>query len=96
MWIIDYPLGSKNVLYAEDSKRPGFLSSADLIYPKGFGEAASGGERVIDVKKIVDHLKPSGENVADYQLYLEMMENDGRSSAGIAIGIEPLLRYILS
>ncbi len=95
MWIINYPIGSRKGLYREDFNQPGYLATAELIYPEGFGEAASGGERVIDVNKISDHLKTSGEDISEFQLYLEMMETDGRRSAGIAIGIEPLLRYIL-
>ncbi|MCE7742421.1 MAG: hypothetical protein GOP50_08160 [Candidatus Heimdallarchaeota archaeon] len=95
LWIINHPTGSRKGLYREDLNQPGYLATAELIYPEGFGEAASGGERVNDVNKITDYLKSSGEDISEFQLYLDMMETDGRNSAGIAIGIEPLLRYIL-
>ncbi len=95
LWIVDYPTGSRKVLYREDPNKPEFLLSMDLIYPAGFGEAASGGERVIDVHTISNYLKRSGEDLTEYQLYLEMMEADGRKSTGIGLGIEQLLRYLI-
>ena len=94
-WIIDYPVGSRGFYYREDPNKPGNLLSMNLIYPEGFGEASSGGEREIEVDRIIEHLKLTGENISDYKWYLGMMETDGKSSAGLGIGIERLIRYIL-
>ncbi|MCG3216067.1 MAG: hypothetical protein KAS63_05100 [Candidatus Heimdallarchaeota archaeon] len=94
-WIIDYPTGSRGFYYREDPKRPEYLLSMKLIYPEGFGEASSGGERETDVQKVVEHLKLSGENIEEYKLYLEMLKLDGKKSAGLGIGVERLVRFIL-
>ena len=51
LWVVDYPINSKRELYSENGRRPGFSSSVDLIYPNGYGDAATGGERVLEVEK---------------------------------------------
>ncbi|MHA1200334.1 MAG: amino acid--tRNA ligase-related protein, partial [Candidatus Heimdallarchaeaceae archaeon] len=95
LWVIDYPVGSRKVPYRENPYQPGYLASADLFYPNGKGVAASGGERITDVPTIISYLENSDENIKEYQPYLDMLETDGKRSTGVAIGIEPLLRYIL-
>lgn len=95
IWITDYPISARKILYMEDSSQPGFLSSADLIYPEGCGLAASGGERVIDVNKISEYLRETSEDILDYQFYLDLIETDGKNSAGIEIRIKPLLEYLI-
>ncbi len=94
-WIVDYPVGSRGFYYKEDPYRPGILLSMDLVYPEGFGEASSGGERETEVKHIYKILKDSKENVSEYEWYLDMLEKDGKRSSGLGIGVERLTRYIL-
>ncbi|MHA1302557.1 MAG: asparagine synthetase A [Candidatus Heimdallarchaeaceae archaeon] len=94
-WIIDYPVGSRGFYYREDPDKPGTLLSMDLIYPEGFGEASSGGEREIDVRKVKSWMKKSGELVSEYVWYLDMLETSGKASAGLGIGVERLTKYIL-
>ncbi|MHA1668744.1 MAG: asparagine synthetase A [Candidatus Heimdallarchaeaceae archaeon] len=94
-WIIDYPVGSRGFYYKIDPDREGVLLTMDLIYPEGFGEASSGGERETDVNRITSLLKNSKEKVSDYQWFLDMLKKDGKKSSGLGIGIERLTRYIL-
>ena len=44
---------------------------------------------------ISNYLRAAGEDVIEYRLYLDMMKNDGRQSAGMGLGIEQLLSYLL-
>ncbi|MHA1222340.1 MAG: amino acid--tRNA ligase-related protein [Candidatus Heimdallarchaeaceae archaeon] len=94
-WIVNHPIDSKEILYREDLGRPGFLLSANLVLPDGFGVLATGGERENDINKITNLLKKSNENLSQYKWYLDMMENEEVKSTGIEIGIEKLTRYIL-
>ena len=94
-WITDYPDGSRGFYYRQDPDRPELLRSIDLIYPEGFGEAASGGERETDIRRIRELMKRTGENEEEYMWYLTMLEEDGKPSAGLGIGVERLTRFIL-
>ena len=94
-WIVRYPIGSRGFYYRIDPKDEKYLLSMDLMYPEGYGEASSGGEREIDPTKIIQMLEASGEEVKEYRWYLDMLSSYDVSSSGLGIGIERLIRYLL-
>lgn len=91
-WIVDMPI-ERREFYDREYKK-GILRDMDLIYPHGFGEAASGGEREYKYERIVDRIKRSGYNIEDFAIYLEFAKKGLPRSAGIGIGIERLTRYL--
>jgi len=93
-WITDYPISARGFYYLEHSDMPGALKDFDLLYPEGYGEAVSGGEREYRYEKIVERIKKSNEDPAYYGWYLEMLKNGILPSAGFGIGVERLTRYI--
>jgi asparaginyl-tRNA synthetase len=77
----------------EDPDEPGHYRNYDLVYPHGFGEALSGGEREWDPERIRtriarDHL-PTDPIVA----YLEGA-GPLMPSAGAGVGVERLVRFL--
>jgi asparaginyl-tRNA synthetase len=94
-WIVDYPVGSRGFYYKVNPDDPSLLFSMDLIYPQGFGEASSGGERETDVRRIRYLLQKTEENIDEYSWYLEMLKTDGQKSSGLGIGVERLTRFVL-
>jgi asparaginyl-tRNA synthetase len=66
----------------------------DLIYPEGYGEALSGGEREYQCEKIRRRIGLKGIDPKVYEIYLEFAEKGLFPSAGFGIGIERLTRYI--
>jgi len=93
-FLIDYPKTARGFYDREDPERPGVLRDFDLIYPEGFGEAASGAEREYEYEKVLKRLKESGEDPSEYGWYLEMLKEGVSPSAGFGIGVERLTRYI--
>jgi len=93
-WITDYPITARGFYYLEHSDTPGSLKDFDLLYPEGYGEAISGGEREYRYEKIVERIKNSNEDPSYYGWYLEMLKNGILPSAGFGIGVERLTRYI--
>jgi len=93
-WIVDYPVGSRGFYYIEDPKRPGILRSMDLIYPEGFGEGGSGGEREYRYDQVASKMRASGDDPAKYQWYMDMLKEGIRPSSGIGLGVERLTRYL--
>ncbi|MHA1960295.1 MAG: asparagine synthetase A [Candidatus Thorarchaeota archaeon] len=91
-WVLNH----KREFYdAEDPGRPGFYRNYDLIYPEGFGEALSGGEREWDYDRIVMRLERDGFSTEDYKPYLEFARSGLVPSAGGGLGVERLTRFLV-
>ncbi len=93
-WIIDFPIEAREFYDREDPKRPGILLDMDLVYPEGYGEALSGGEREYLPERIRKRIELQGLDPAQYQNLLSLSEEGLPPSAGFGIGIERLVRYI--
>ncbi len=93
-WVTDYPVTARGFYYPEHLDKHGILKDFDLLYPEGYGEAISGGEREHKYGKVVERIRQSGEDPAKYGWYLEMLKDGVPPSAGFGIGIERLTRYI--
>ncbi len=93
-WITNYPIRARAFYYLEHEDRPGFLKDFDLMYPEGYGEAASGGEREHRYEIAVERMRRMGEDPLRYGWYLEMLKVGIPPSAGFGIGIERLTRYV--
>lgn len=91
-WVLSH----KREFYdAEEPDRPGFYRNYDLMYPEGFEEALSGGEREWDYDRILMRIKRDGLLVEDYEPYLRFARNGLVQSAGAGLGVERLTRYLV-
>ena len=93
-WIIDFPKWKREFYDREYEDKGGYLIDMDLIYPEGFGEGISGGEREYEYEKIVKRMKEKGEKMEEYSSYLAIALKGLHPSAGFGIGMERLIRYI--
>ncbi len=93
-WVIDFPRRVREFYDREDPDRPEVLLDMDLLYPMGFGEALSGGEREVDPERIIDRLARDGLSREAFALYLDYAERGLHRCAGFGIGIERLTRYV--
>lgn len=93
-WIYDYPMTARGFYDREDAARPGILRDFDLLYPRGFGEAISGGEREYQAEKVRARMEANHEDPAAYGWYLDMLGEGIYPSAGFGIGVERFTRYI--
>ena len=94
IWVIDFPREVREFYDRQDPARPGVLLDMDLIYPKGYAEALSGGEREHEVESILKRLKQDQIDPQRFTKYLSVVEEGIPASAGFGIGIERLTRYI--
>lgn len=93
-FVINYPISARGFYYREDPEHPGILRDFDLMYPEGYGEAISGGEREHTYKRVLKRIKENGEKLKGYWWYLEMLKEGVPPSAGFGIGVERLTRWI--
>lgn len=78
----------------EDPSNPGHFLNYDLIYPEGYGEGLSGGERETDFEKLRRRINLIKRNRSDFDLYLEFARKHLLPSAGVGFGIERMVRYL--
>lgn len=94
VWIIDMPIMNREFYDKEHKDKPGYLADMDLIYPDGYGEALSGGEREYKYERIKKRMKIKGKKYSEFKPYLDIAKKGLPKSAGFGIGIERLTRYI--
>ena len=96
VWLIDMLILEREFYDKQNSKDPETLLDFDLIYPEGFGEGISGGERENEYDQIVKRIELKGNGLESYEDYLNIAkEGFLEPSAGCGIGIERFTRYIL-
>jgi asparaginyl-tRNA synthetase len=93
-FIVEYPKSARGFYDLEDPRKPGILRDFDMLYPEGFGEAISGGEREHTYEKVLERIRAGGEDPGKYGWYLKMLKLGIPPSAGFGIGVERLTRYI--
>lgn len=93
-WLVDFPSDDREFYDREDPSRPGILKDMDLIYPEGYGEALSGGEREFKPDRIKKRLKEQDLNLKDFQEYLKFAEKGLSPSGGFGLGLERLTRFV--
>jgi len=94
VWLTDFPLEVREFYDREYSERSRVLVDMDLIYPEGFGEALSGGEREYVYGRIKRRIQEKGIDLKNYDLYLEFARRGLHPSAGFGFGVERLTRYV--
>jgi len=94
VWLIDIPLTCREFYDKEDPDQPGILRDMDLIYPEGYGEAISGGEREHEYDRITTRIQQKGQTLEQFKDYLQLARQGLPPSAGFGIGIERLTRFI--
>ena len=93
-WIVDFPKWKREFYDREYEDKPGYLADMDLIYPEGYGEALSGGEREYKLDRILHRIEEKNDDIGKYSFYIEIAKHGLHPSAGFGIGIERLIRYI--
>ena len=93
-FITDYPKEARGFYYLEYPSKPGVLRDFDLIFPEGFGEAISGGEREYSFEAVEKRMKSLKDDISRYGWYLTMLKSGISPSSGFGIGVERLTRFI--
>jgi len=92
IWVVHFP-ESRREFYYKTMPGTGKMADFDLIYPYGYGEAISGGEREDDRKNVLRKLE--NKNL-DYlkDFYIKLLDAGVPPSAGFGIGIERLTMFV--
>ncbi len=78
-----------------DASVPGPVAKCfDMLAPKGYGELIGGSERDTDVKSLIAALENEGENVSNYEWYLDLRRYGSIQHSGYGLGVERLVSWI--
>jgi len=94
-FLIDIPIEERE-FYDRLSDDGRTLVDMDLIYPYGFGEGMSGGEREYELDRVLMRMRQKGTNPDDWTWYLDEVKKGIPRSAGCGIGIERFVRFVLN
>lgn len=93
-WVTDYPTTARAWYYRQDLNNKRFAKTMDLIYPEGYGEGITGGEREYNYETLIRRIKEHGDDPDRYEWYVEMFKYGMPPSAGFGMGIERFVRWI--
>jgi asparaginyl-tRNA synthetase len=93
-FITDYPLSARSFYHMTRPDRPDVTLSADLMAPEGYGEIATGGQRIHDYETLKRRIEALDLPASSFQWYLELRRYGMPPHSGFGIGVERLLRWI--
>lgn len=93
-FITDYPLSARSFYHVTKPDNDKVTKSADLIAPEGYGEIATGGERISDYDKLMERVKKQELPAESFQWYLDLRKYGMPTHAGFGIGVERTARWL--
>lgn len=93
-FVTDYPLSARSFYHMTKPDNDKVTLSADLIAPEGFGEIATGGQRIHDYKTLVERLRKQELPMESFQWYVDLRKYGMPPHAGFGIGVERSIRWI--
>ncbi|MBI4895420.1 MAG: asparagine--tRNA ligase [Candidatus Aenigmarchaeota archaeon] len=92
--VTNYPKEIMAFYKPSDPKDPKTALCFDMLAPEGFGEIIGGSQRETDIKKLIEGLKKEGENIDNYQWYLDSRRFGSIPHSGFGLGVERVVRWI--
>jgi len=93
-FITNYPLTARSFYHMTYQDRPNVTKSADLIAPEGYGELATGGQRIHDYKQLMERISSQDLPTESFSWYLELRKFGMPPHSGFGIGVERCTRWI--
>ena len=66
----------------------------DMLAPSGYGEIIGGSERDTDTESLINSLEAEGENIANYDWYLDLRRYGSVPHSGYGVGVERVISWL--
>lgn len=93
-FVTHFPKGVKAFYHMPDPEQPKVTLSADLLAPEGYGEITGGGQRIHDLKQLLDRIKEEGLKAKDYKWYIDLRRYGTVPHSGFGMGIERTVAWM--
>ncbi|HVP24135.1 MAG TPA: aspartate--tRNA(Asn) ligase [Conexivisphaerales archaeon] len=95
VFVTGYPVKARSFYHVSDPKRPEATMSADLLAPGGYGEIATGGQRIHEYDVLYRKVQDFGIDPASMTWYLELRKYGLPPHSGFGMGVERVMRWML-
>jgi asparaginyl-tRNA synthetase len=93
VFVTDYPLSARSFYHMTKDARGKVTLSADLMAPEGYGEIATGGQRLHDYEVLVDRVSRQELPPESFQWYLDLRKYGLPPHSGFGLGVERTTRW---
>jgi asparaginyl-tRNA synthetase len=93
-FITGYPLAARSFYHMTEESNDKVTKSADLIAPEGFGEIATGGQRVHDREVMAERIRSQELPTDSFSWYLDLRRYGMPEHSGFGIGVERTTRWL--
>jgi asparaginyl-tRNA synthetase len=93
-FITGYPLSARSFYHMTEETNDKVTRSADLIAPEGFGEIATGGQRIHDFEALQSRIAKQELPPESFTWYLELRKYGMPEHSGFGIGVERTTRWM--
>jgi len=93
-FVTDFPLSARSFYHMTYEDRPEVTKSADLIAPEGYGELATGGQRMAEYYPLLQRIKSQDLPPEAFSWYLDLRKFGMPYHSGFGMGVERVTRWI--
>lgn len=93
-FITDYPLSARSFYHMTYPERPQVTKSADLIAPEGYGELATGGQRIASYDVLMERIRNQDLPTEAFGWYLDLRKYGMPDHSGFGMGVERVTRWL--
>lgn len=93
-FITGYPLSARSFYHQTEENNDKVTKSADLIAPEGYGEIATGGQRIHDYNQLLERIAKQDLPKESFEWYLELRRYGMPEHSGFGIGVERVTRWM--
>ena len=93
-FITGYPLSARSFYHLTEEKNDKVTRSADMIAPEGYGEIATGGQRIHDYNQLMSRIVSQDLPTEAFEWYLELRKYGMPEHSGFGIGAERVTRWM--
>jgi asparaginyl-tRNA synthetase len=92
-FVTDFPLSARSFYHMTYDDRPDVTLSADLIAPEGFGELATGGQRIAEYYPLLQRIRSQDLPTEAFSWYLDLRKFGMPFHSGFGMGVERMTRW---
>jgi asparaginyl-tRNA synthetase len=92
--VTNYPKEVMAFYKPKDPLDPKTALCMDMLAPGGYGEIIGGSQRSTDLQELQEALKEEGENLQNYEWYLDLRRYGNVPHAGFGLGIERVVAWL--